>query len=226
MHRTETHRKRQRTKHPDLPWFPSHSQWHTHANTHVQKNMKSQAHICSMRRNRTPYWWWWQLLAHVRWFVSWWGACGSGDIFFFIFFFFAFSFFFMPTLPRSSIGTIITLKIFRDKIEKSSSLHYLPLQLLEITISKCDFIIYYLLNLENQIFTKPPELKLLEELRIKLSFHRGQKKWMKTKHEGSYWETAATRETSDERKICINKEKFVAAYQKCYVDTHINASVS
>lgn len=45
----------------------------------------------------------------------------------------------MPTLPRSSIGTIITLKIFRDKIEKSSYLHYLPLQLLEITISKCDF---------------------------------------------------------------------------------------
>ncbi len=178
MHRTETHRKRQRTKHPDLPWFPSHSQWHTHANTHVQKNMKSQAHICSMRRNRTPYWWWWQLLAHVRWFVSWWGACGSGDIFFFIFFFFAFSFFFMPTLPRSSIGTIITLKIFRDKIEKSSSLHYLPLQLLEITISKCDFHHLLLIKPREPNIYKAAGAKIAGRTPNKaLISQRNKKKW-------------------------------------------------
>ncbi len=57
----------------------------------------------------------------------------------FIYFLLSFFNFCIPTLPRSSIGIIITMKIFRDKIETSSSLHYLPLQLLEITISKCDF---------------------------------------------------------------------------------------
>lgn len=152
----------------------------TNANTHVHTytNMTSHSHICSMRRNRTPYWWWWQLLAHVRWFVSWWGgSCGSWDIFHT--FLFSFFFFFLnTTLPRNSIGTIITLKICRDKIEKSSSLHYLPLQLLEIIISKCDFHHLLLIKPRDQIFTKLPELKLLEELRIKLSFHRGtRKKW-------------------------------------------------
>lgn len=90
--------------------------------------------------------------------------------------YFPFSFFFNATLPRSSIGTIITLKICRDKIEKSSSLHYLPLQLLKITISKCDFHHLLLIKPRDQIFTKLPELKLLEELRIKLSFHRGTRK--------------------------------------------------
>lgn len=157
-----------------LSFILTHS--HTNANTHVQTytNMTSHAHICSMRINRTPYLWWWRLLAHVRWFDSWWGDCGSWDIFLT----FLFSFFFNATLPRSSIGTIITLKICRDKIEKSSSLHYLPLQLLEITISKCDFHHLLLIKPRDQIFTKLPELKLLEELRIKLSFHRGtRKKW-------------------------------------------------
>lgn len=95
---------------------------------------------------------------------------------YFSYFPFSFFFFFNATLPRSSIGTIITLKICRDKIEKSSSLHYLPLQLLEIIISKCDFHHLLLIKPRDQIFTKLPELKLLEELRIKLSFHRGTRK--------------------------------------------------
>lgn len=106
------------------------------------------------------------------------GALVAVEIFFILSFFHFFSFFLNTTLPRNSIGTIITLKICRDKIEKSSSLHYLPLQLLEIIISKCDFHHLLLIKPRDQIFTKLPELKLLEELRIKLSFHRGtRKKW-------------------------------------------------
>lgn len=69
--------------------------------------------------------------------------------------------FFIPTLPRSNIGTIITLKIFRDKIEKSSSLHYLPLQLLEITISKCDF--------HHLLLIKPRELNIYKAAGAKIA---------------------------------------------------------
>lgn len=90
-------------------------------------------------------------------------ACHLVGVLLFFFLPFSLSLFFLPTLPHSSTGTIITLKMCQDKIEKSSSLHYLLLQLLDITTSKCDLHHLVLIKPLDQIFTKLPEPKLLEE---------------------------------------------------------------
>lgn len=88
-----------------------------------------------------------------------------------------FIFFFLQTLAHSSTGTIITLKICQDKIEKSSSLHYLHIQLLEITTSKCDLHHLLLIKPLDQIFTKLPQPKLLEENSFYFKEQEGKMKW-------------------------------------------------